>query len=61
MHGAYYASNPMKVFKSFQHFDGKTRSLNIAELLITKKKKKKLNIAESRLLGLGAQFLTFDK
>ena len=24
-------------------------------------KKKKLNIAESRLLGLGAQFLTFDK
>ena len=38
--------NPMKVFMSFQHLNGKTSSLKVAE---------------PGPLGLGAQFLTINK
>lgn len=58
-HTTHTGSNPVKVFMLFPHLGGKTRSIDIAELLIPPKKKN--YIAEPRLLGLGAQFLTFDK
>ena len=55
-HTTHTGSYPVKVFMLFPHLGGKTRSFDIAELLIQKQ-----YIAEPRLLGLGAPFLTFDK
>ena len=55
-HTTHTGSYTVKVFMLFPHLAGKTRSFDIAELLIQKQ-----YIAEPRLLGLGAQFLTFDK
>ena len=45
-HNMHTGSDLVKVFKSFQHFNGKTRSLKIAE---------------AELLGLGGQFFTINK
>ena len=40
-HTTHTGSNPVKVFMLFPHLGGKTRSFDIAELLIPKKRKEK--------------------
>ena len=60
-HSTHTGFNPVKVFMLFRHFGGKTRSFDIAELLIPNNNNNNNYIAEPRLLGLGSQFFTFDK